>query len=246
MRHFVAKVEAKFGKKENGRPDVLLILDGCKVHKDHPTLEFLKERGVQVIILSPNLTHVVQINDHSRMNGKLQEKVRTNKARLFSENGHVEVSFELRLKEIEKVIISSMSLDNVVEAARDIGYTFTEGFEHVGLNDASISTMLVKKEALKVVAKSSIREETKGLRDGRFLLARSMVAEGALPRGTASIISQEVIQATHRAMQLIRVVHANKRTKHETKLVRRKSAKQVYDQAREGTYVATGANRART
>jgi hypothetical protein len=55
LEFFVKKVEEALGTFEERVVTLLLIVDGCAVHDEISTLNFLKEKGIEIIRLSPKL-----------------------------------------------------------------------------------------------------------------------------------------------------------------------------------------------
>lgn len=144
---FVRELEKKHGKVEDGRETVMLILDGFSAHEDLETNTWLKARGVEVLRISPNLTQLIQLNDNGRLNGKVQERVRTLKARLYQLNYGEEIALERRLYEIEIIVRNTMTMDNVAQAAREIGFVYDVDFQHVWMTDDSITKALNNMES---------------------------------------------------------------------------------------------------
>lgn len=233
VKHMVHIIEKNYGTKEAGRPDVLLIMDGFVVHKDSEELQLLAERGMHVVILAPNATHLVQVSDHPRMNGKLQERIRSSKSSLQRTFGE-ELPLEDRLRLVFGKIMETFDMDNLVDAATDIGYVVTP--THIGLTDESISRMLDAKEANGSIRGFSTNSTDTTLRSNLFLLARQLVREGALPIGTASVVSEASLQATERSSAIMKVAPIFAKPQ---KRARRISAKNHFEEGRQGTYLAT-------
>jgi hypothetical protein len=194
--HFVKTIDGRYGKK-GSRDDFVIIMDGFVVHKSHRTLDYLADHGIQVIILAPNATHLVQISDHPRMNGKLQERLRSTKAAFARIFNGCERPIEERLAIAHNKIMETFDADNALEAAVDIGYV-VDG-DRIGLTDESITAMLDKKQARGEILSSPIGDESNEFRSARFLLARDMVSKSLLPVGTASLVSAKVVDLTLRS-----------------------------------------------
>lgn len=179
----------------------LLIVDGFAAHGDVDVNRKMKERGIEVFKIASNLTHLVQLNDHGRLNGKAQQLIRTAKADVAAQNGGRDLPLERRLVAIEKIIQSVWSEPNIIAAAKDLGFEYDTDFDHVWMTDESISRALDRMEAEhKFTMSASSEEDLIVLREKRVMLANSLISHGALPIECTEVLSKEAVQATARAM----------------------------------------------
>ena len=139
---FVQALEARRGQFEERRKFVYLVVDGYKVHDDLSTLVYLRSRGVVVVKLSPNLTHLLQLNDHGRINGKIKQRIRTLKGRIAALNNGKMVSIEQWIRSVHDTIRGTVSIDNVVEAAKSLGFVYGPNFRELWMTNESIAQAL--------------------------------------------------------------------------------------------------------
>ena len=139
IKGFVQFVDKKMGTFRKERSfHLYLLFDGYSVHKDVETLNLLEGHGIKVFCIPPNLTHVIQINDHGRINGKIQEKVRKHKAFLCQLNGNRMVSIERWCYEVDKLIWTTVNALSVMTAAGSIGIRYTDNLEMISMTNASV------------------------------------------------------------------------------------------------------------
>ena len=90
IEQFIEDYNRQFGEYSPGaldyqnqidkiRPRSLLILDGCTADDDLPALNALDKNGIDVCVLSANLTDKIQLNDNESINVKLQRRIRHEK-----------------------------------------------------------------------------------------------------------------------------------------------------------------------
>ena len=239
MAHFISILNKKYGPKEK-RGTKYLMLDGCQVHKDHPTLEMLEKEDIVVVVLAPNLTHLVQMSDNPRLNGKLQEKIRNTLSELCQMYGYQDPPFEVRLREIDRLITATFSIKAVLAAAADIGYIFRDQCRYVGLTDESISGMLDRRASEGKLRAEHAQQDEDDLRGALYLLTRKMTSAGALPVGTTNLVSERVIKATEASVRGMLPASLDVMGSQAAR-TRRVSAKDDCERGRTGTYVANSA-----
>ncbi|HYE75448.1 MAG TPA: hypothetical protein VEF04_19050, partial [Blastocatellia bacterium] len=234
--HIITQVTLEFGPKER-RPWFLLILDGFAAHKEHIVLETFITEKIHVMINAPNATHIVQIGDHPRMNGKAQQYIRANKARV-RELLPVESSLEETIIDMHRILSHAYDRDNALQAARDIGFSFIQhnGRSYMGVTDETVNDMLEAKIATGQILNTSVKASDSGLRDASFLAAQELVAKGALPIGTKALITEDAIRATKAAVIAARLPRPSLKPTKE----RRRNAQELFDEGKPGTYLATG------
>ena len=200
---FVEQYDRKYGTFGVRRKCSYLLFDGCAVHvNDIQTLAWFKTKGIEVIKISPNLTHLIQINDHPMINGKLQGKVRSFKSRVSSLNGGCDLPLERRLHAIDQIVYGLVTLDKVVTAAKSIGFLYEPDFIRVSMTDASISAALDKMELDGAIASSwdqdnGEHENSVELRDATFLKCRSLQNLG-VANFVREGVSEELVHALHK------------------------------------------------
>lgn len=101
-------------------------------------LKVLEEHGIKVLCIPPNLTHVIQINDHGRINGKIQQRVRRAKATICQQNNNRTVSIERWCYEVESIIWTTINLQSVMAAAKSIGMNYISELKIISMTNESI------------------------------------------------------------------------------------------------------------
>jgi hypothetical protein len=201
----VKRLETLYGKynedaAKSERSLFILLLDGFVVHKDSQVIGFLKENGVEVLMLAPNITHIVQIGDRGCINGRFKQQVRAQRANANSFfNGRAQTLAE-ELQETEKALIATCTAKNVREAAMDCGFLYTSCGMFVTMTDASVSAMLDRRESAGMLfADSTDAPDIGHLRTSRYISARKLVSEGVLSDGGAMLLTEKTINATQAA-----------------------------------------------
>lgn len=172
------EIHQTFGSREN-RP-YLLFLDGLKAHAQISSKQFLKEMNIKTVILDPNLTQVIQLQDTEYIFGFLKGALRRAALASNSVLGGVRPTLEMHCNEVEKVVNYAHSSNKVRSAAESIGFRFKEenGVLLVTMTDDSISTFLNRLERSGLIrGVSGEVTDHHELRNAEFLRARHYYKE---------------------------------------------------------------------
>lgn len=142
MKEFVEAVEKHLGDPRSWPVQGKLLFDGFKSHLHKVAIDFLLENNITTIALSPNLTHLIQINDTGFLNGRVQQETRQYKANVASMNGGYDFPLERYIEDIEKIIIGRFRADTVMRAAKSVGFVYGPDAATVWMTQTSISTAL--------------------------------------------------------------------------------------------------------
>ncbi|HYE75053.1 MAG TPA: hypothetical protein VEF04_17055, partial [Blastocatellia bacterium] len=140
-RRFAAYIDERFGQAPRNHR-VILFFDGYPVHENAAAMVILEVHGITAVRIQPNLTHLIQINDHRLINGKIQGAIRELKAYLCQENQGKMVPVEWWCHMVEGTILSSITHQTVSEAARSIGIEYRDGLTSITMTNASIERAL--------------------------------------------------------------------------------------------------------
>lgn len=142
MKEFVEAVGKRLGAPATWPTPGKLILDGFKSHLHKPAREFLSQNNIRTIVLAPNLTHLIQLNDTGLLNGRVQQEIRQYKANLASINGGRDFPLERYVQDVERIIIGCFRVDVVIRAAKSIGFVYGPDATTVWMTQESISSAL--------------------------------------------------------------------------------------------------------
>jgi hypothetical protein len=181
------------------RPRGILVVDGLKVHENRRCAGVLAKAGIELVRLSPNLTHVIQILDNSHVFGKLKECMRTEDAGLANRLGPM--PFENLVEERFK-LLGGISCFSIVTAAQESGISFdAEGYTY--MDQSTISATLDRLQAQGRIGELSDRHGGLELRNRNLLIAEhithELTREGVLAPEANAFVSPEVYRATLRA-----------------------------------------------
>jgi len=140
---FCSFIDKRLGMFQSERKEIVtLIFDGYKVHQEVFALGALERHGIQAIVIPPNLTHIVQIGDHGRVNGAIQNKVKQMKQSLCAENGGKMIDLNLWCNQVAVAIRSTVDLKSLVVAAKSIGIRYSDGFKSISMTKESVEIAL--------------------------------------------------------------------------------------------------------
>jgi hypothetical protein len=243
----VERVNALYGTfdkvpAKSQRTIFVLILDGFIAHKDAQVTAYFAENGVEVVVMSPNLTHLIQVGDRGCINGKIKECTRSLRARTQSMLGGQQPLYQ-ELVEFENIMLANCTQVNVVNAAQQCGYRYSEDLKYVTLTDDSASELIDAREAEGMLFADAKTEENTGLRDPRYLrLLASQRAhrDGVISDPMALVLTERSIAATEQACKPVKVLKA-KRGSEDLKVERkrRRFDPSAFKEGKTGTFLLT-------
>jgi hypothetical protein len=168
---FLDEVDMKYGDFATRQEKLIVIYDGASPHMDLPVIQDLaSKRGVVLIKLAANLTGLIQICDHERLNGKLKGQVRTKKMDSTAMNGYKELPLFPRLALFENVVTDVYDFINVRRVSEELGMEFTTDGHYVRMTPATIKdAILLLSVRGKIHSSSFDRSQVLELRDRDFL-----------------------------------------------------------------------------
>ena len=167
IQRFANYVDKTFFEYRKARQELIyLLFDGYQAHKDVVALGILESHGIKALCIPPNLTHVIQINDHGRINGKIQQTVRARKQGISRLNGGKMLPLDKWCDEVRGIIWSVVNRVSIAEAAKSIGIVHTHDFATISMSNASIE------EALQILLRSGRITDKRTEREQDFVVLR--------------------------------------------------------------------------
>jgi hypothetical protein len=248
VRKLQADVDAKYGAYNKDRVawgvpgqrcfKMLLIWDGHATHSNCIPMRALRDDGYDVHVLSPGLTHLIQVCDDSRFNGVIKGSLRSWNATMHELNNGKPLSLEVRLSNYENIIRESLRSTNVATAAQHCGYRLSgrDAIEFTTMNDDSISKKLDAHAARMEFCGTPGQREHEALRNERYLTSQHFRQLGLIPQGT-KLPSEHAVTACLAGADFYRETHGKKR-KVDRESAGRKRSKKMTEHQRSKTYVS--------
>lgn len=208
-------MEESYFRDDQDEPDleVTLIVDGFCAHKEHAVCKFLRRHGVDLMILSPSLTHVIQIGDHSKINGQIQHQLRSLKVDL-ARNYDRTIPLPVWIWEVHQEVDSVVRPKAVREAAQSVGIRFTGD----DLCTLAVNNDTVEEALRKLIIDGRVRR-AKEQYDGDYIYLRD--PEYLNERNQKRVVEERVVKTFDSVVDEIRREHGEIPTERKQRKVRR-------------------------
>ena len=142
VQEFCVIVDDIYGCFSTRNKEVILIVDGYRVHLDPVASKILEAHGVKTLILPPNITHFLQVGDRGLINGKIQQHLRWEKAIEASLNNGVLPPIEKWIHVAEQIIRGVVHGGAVYTCAKEVGFEYDGDFKNICITQESIERTL--------------------------------------------------------------------------------------------------------
>jgi hypothetical protein len=222
VQDFVRELTQRMGPSP-ARGKVLLILDGARAHNCFEALRLLRDNDVDVHMLMPNVTPLMQISDQPQLHG-FQKKYLT-QVMAMSKTLNQDIEWHRDLRVLTLAVKSVFTLDRIVQAVQSIGikYVNNSAFSRIQMTDEDAREQiqrLADKGCFDHHIQSSMElGALRRLEEVRVL--NKLVEEGVIDSGTRTLVTpgtlrvmrNRVASITSRRVEFVK--EANKRRRRD-------------------------------